>query len=98
MEFNLRVGDDGMPCIHASVVGSGVVYPRGDHRFEYSKQNMYMSEYKIKGCQDQRRFIISIRLDGIDGKCKLTQMNFRHDDMLELRNKIDELLRYKATR
>ncbi|MNK78411.1 hypothetical protein D3C87_980430 [compost metagenome] len=97
MNSCLYIKDNGMSCLHMIKEGKGIIYASGDNRFEYCKQNLFISEYKTNkpNTDGERRFVLSVRLDGSnkdDGRCKLTQMNFTKFELLDLKNRIDEML------
>jgi hypothetical protein len=98
VQSELIIKENGKPCVKLSKIGNGTVNPRSEERFDYKKQNMFISEFKIKNKEHPRKFVVSIRIDGNqkdEGKCKLTQMNFDESELLELRNQIDGLLKIK---
>lgn len=94
MNFKIKQHENKKYYIHAYKEGTGTINPRGANSFHYKNQNMFISEYKNNNSLD-RKFVISIRLDGRNehkGKCRLTQMNFNEIELMELRNQIDNLL------
>ncbi|MFI2856918.1 hypothetical protein ACH6EH_07230 [Paenibacillus sp. JSM ZJ436] len=93
MEFTLEKTSASMPRLRVVNKGRGIINPKANE-FPYKQENMFISEFKVNG-RKERKFVISIRLDGEGseiGRFKLSQMDFNEDQLLELRNKIDELL------
>lgn len=98
MKSCLYIKDNGMSCLHMMKEGNGIINASGDNRFEYCRQSLFISEYKINksNIDNERKFVLSVRLDGgkkDEGRCKLTQMNFNEFELFALRNRIDEMLR-----
>lgn len=84
-----------MPRLRIVNKGRGVISLKASDKFPYKQQNMFISEFKVNG-SEERKFVVSIRLDGEgseSGRVKLSQMNFNENELLELRNNIDELLK-----
>jgi hypothetical protein len=96
MEIIMSIKENGKSHIHIYKDGNGTLSPWGDSKFNYKKRNMFISEYGVSGESNERKFAISIRVDGRDsneGEYKLTQMNFNEDELRNLRDSIDILLK-----
>lgn len=75
----------------------GVILHRSKEKFKYKGTNMFLTEMKLNSSdQDaKRKFIISIRKDGVNNDYEMTQMSFTEDELSNLKNNIEELITYK---
>lgn len=93
MKIEYRVKENGKSCINLIKTTKGKT---GD--FNHNKQNLFLNEYKLNNNNSkERRFVVSIRLDGCgknDGYYKMSQMNFNKEELEELRNQIDKILSF----
>lgn len=64
--------------------------------FKVKGTNMFLTEIKRNNAIDsERKFIISIRQDGINNDYKMSQMEFNENELNELKDCIEDMITYK---
>lgn len=94
LEVKLELRPNGKPAFKLSKDVSGSI-----GRFQCKKNNLFLIEQNIRSPHpiNERRFIMSIRNDGIrqnEGEHKLSQIQLNEYEMKLLRDSIDDILNY----
>lgn len=89
MDINLRIKDNGKPTISIHKKGSYYV-----GSMKVTDRNIFIIESKNNSNPQSRKFILSIRQNN-NKEYKLTQFNCDLDELIKIRDSIDEIINFK---
>lgn len=89
-----KIKENGKPVIYISRKESATLGGFKEEKFKYNQSNLIISESKISNprTKDDRSFVLVVRLDGDNDKYKMSQMSFDKNELLVLKDSIDEIL------